>query len=188
MKPAGPGLGSDVGVGQLGKEAAPPCRCSSCGITLMTPTRPPWPRPLLSPHLSSQFPNPNRILPHLRPLVRKQEGGAGLGNPHYLCPNWVSRFLFTLLSAVGVATASGKKEKNLLQSAQPADCSAPKTSQETRMNAHTELPWHKASACEKCSGFPPRFPREEGRQQTQWSGSWLCLQSSYTEVMASSVG
>lgn len=56
------------------------------------------------------------------------------------------------------------------------------------MNAHTELPWHKASACEKCSGFPPRFPREEGRQQTQWSGSWLCLQSLYTEVMASSVG
>lgn len=167
-------------------------------ITLVIPTRPPWPRPLLSSHLSSQFPNPNRILPHLRPLVRKQEGvaelmeafgnGAGLGNPHYLCPNWVSRFLFTLLSAVGVATASGKKEKNLLQSAEPAECSAPKTSQETRMNAHRELPWHKASACEKCSGFPPRFPREEGRQQTQWSGSWLCLQSSYTEVMASSVG
>lgn len=109
-------------------------------------------------------------------LMEAFGNGAGLGNPHYLCPNWVSRFLFTLLSAVGVATASGKKEKNLLQSAEPAECSAPKTSQETRMNAHRELPWHKASACEKYSGFPPRFPpgKKEGSRPSGLGAGFAC--------------
>lgn len=133
VKPAGPGIGFDVGVGQPRKEAATHA-CVITPMSPMSPTRPPWPRPLLPSHLSSQFPNPNRILnthsPLLRPAVRKQEGvaelmeafgnGAGLGNPHYLCPNWVSRFLFTLLSAVGLATAWGRT-RNLPQSAQPSE-------------------------------------------------------------------
>lgn len=161
-----------------------PVYYSLCRITLMTPIGLPCPDPSCHLYLSSQIPDLNRILnthsPILKPMVQCRiewlswaeeafGNGAGLGIPLCLCPNWVSRFLLTLLSARWHGNSLREEREtsfnhHILQS----ECSAPETSQETRTNAHIEAPC--ALTCEKGLEFLPPPPGEEGHTDPEGWG------------------
>lgn len=84
------------------------------------------------------------------------------GDPLCLCPNWVSRFLLTLLPARRHGNSlREERETSFNHHTLQSEYSAPETSQETRTNAHREAPW--APTCEKGLGLPPPPPGEEGR-------------------------
>lgn len=90
--------------------------------------------------------------------ARADGNGAGLGIPSAFALIGSPGSSSPYYQPVGMATASGKKEKppSVITS-----CSAPETSQEPRTNAHREAPW--APIWEKALGFPPPLPGGEGR-------------------------